>query len=171
MLRLDINLVFTVINLIVLFLLMKKFLFGPVIKIMDERKALIEEHLANADAIQKDAETLKEQYEDTFRNADEHATQIVATAKKNAKEEYDRILQEADEKADKKISDAEKKISIEREKTIHNIQSEIAGLAMAAATKVVKETTTEDVNQNIYTEFLDKVDHKKVGDHNDTDIN
>ena len=42
---------------------------------------------------------------------------------------------------------------------------------MAAATKVVKETTTEDVNQNIYTEFLDKVDHKKAGDHNDTDIN
>ena len=48
MLRVDINLVFTIINLLVLYLLMKKFLFGPVVAVMEKRKAMIEEQFANA---------------------------------------------------------------------------------------------------------------------------
>ena len=50
MLRVDINLVFTIINLLVLYLLMKKFLFGPVVAVMEKRKAMIEEQFANAAA-------------------------------------------------------------------------------------------------------------------------
>ena len=41
MIKIDINLVFTIINLLVLYLLMKKFLFGPIINVMDQRKAMI----------------------------------------------------------------------------------------------------------------------------------
>lgn len=43
MIKIDINLVFTIINLIVLYLLMKKFLFGPIIAVMEKRKAMIDE--------------------------------------------------------------------------------------------------------------------------------
>ena len=63
MLRVDINLVFTIINLLVLYLLMKKFLFGPVVAVMEKRKAMIEEQFANAAAAEKNANELKSQYE------------------------------------------------------------------------------------------------------------
>ena len=46
MIKIDINLVFTIINLIVLYLLMKKFLFGPIIAVMEKRKAMIDEQFA-----------------------------------------------------------------------------------------------------------------------------
>ena len=46
MIKIDINLVFTIINLIVLYLLMKKFLFGPIIGVMEKRKAMIDEQFA-----------------------------------------------------------------------------------------------------------------------------
>ena len=49
------NLVFTVINLIVLFWLMKKFLIGPVIDIIEQRKVLIEGQLSNASNAEKSA--------------------------------------------------------------------------------------------------------------------
>lgn len=45
MIKIDINLVFTIINLLVLYLLMKKFLFGPIINVMDQRKAMIDQQL------------------------------------------------------------------------------------------------------------------------------
>ena len=67
MLRVDINLVFTIINLLVLYLLMKKFLFGPVVAVMEKRKAMIEEQFANAAAAEKNANELKSQYEDTLK--------------------------------------------------------------------------------------------------------
>jgi len=46
--KIDINLVFTIINLLVLYLLMKKFLFGPIINVMDQRKAMIDQQFAEA---------------------------------------------------------------------------------------------------------------------------
>ena len=51
MIKIDINLVFTIINLLVLYLLMKKFLFGPIIKVMDVRKAMIDQQFAGAKAV------------------------------------------------------------------------------------------------------------------------
>lgn len=166
MLRLDINLVFTAINLIVLFLLMKHFLFGPVIAVMDKRKAMIAEQFANAENAEKSATQLKQQYEDTMKNANAHANDIVMTAKGNAKVEYERIINEADTEAGKRISNAEKTIEAQREKTLRDMESEIAGLAMIAATKVVKEKSGVASDQTLYKEFLEK-----AGDAHDTDIN
>ena len=48
-------------NLLILFLLMKKFLFGPVKKILDERQAIIEKDLSDANLAKEDAEKLKEE--------------------------------------------------------------------------------------------------------------
>ena len=63
MIKIDINLVFTIINLLVLYLLMKKFLFGPIINVMDQRKAMIDQQFAEAKERQDNAKALQEQYE------------------------------------------------------------------------------------------------------------
>ena len=55
MIKIDINLVFTIINLLVLYLMMKKFLFGPIINVMDQRKAMIDQQFAEAKERQDNA--------------------------------------------------------------------------------------------------------------------
>jgi len=167
MLRLDVwDLVFTVINLIVLFLLMKKFLIGPVTAIIEKRASLIEGQLSNASSVEKSAIELKNQYADSIKNARVKTDEMLESARKNAGTEYDRILKEADIKTGKIISDAEETIRIEREKALREMQSEIAGLAMIAATKVVSNNSSNNINQSLYNDFL-----KKAGDSNDTDGN
>ena len=167
MLRLDVwDLVFTVINLIVLFLLMKKFLIGPVTDIIEKRASLIESQLLNASSAEKTALELKNQYVDSIKNARVKTDEMLESARKNASTEYDRILKEADIKTGKIINDAEKTIRIEREKALREMQSEIAGLAIIAATKVVSDNSSNNVNQSLYNDFL-----KKAGDSNDTDSN
>jgi len=167
MLRLDVwNLVFTVINLIILFLLMKKFLIGPVTDIIEKRAALIEGQLSNASSVEKTAIELKNQYVDSIKNARVKTDEMLEAARKNAGTEYDRILKEADIKTGKIISNAEETIRIEREKAFREMQSEIAGLAIIAATKVVSNNSGNNINQSLYNDFL-----KKAGDSNDTDSN
>ena len=75
MIKIDINLVFTIINLLVLYLLMKKFLFGPIIKVMDVRKAMIDQQFAGAKEQEDQAKALKEQYEGALKSAREESFQ------------------------------------------------------------------------------------------------
>ena len=116
MLRLDMNLVFTIINLLILFLLLKKFLFGPVVSVMEKRKALIEEQLANAANTQAEADKMKAEYEETFKNADSQAADIISEAKKNAKAEYDKIVEDAHTQAGRIVENAEKNMEVQKEK-------------------------------------------------------
>lgn len=165
MLRIDINLVFTIINLLIFYVLLKRFLFKPVVAIMEKRKALIEEQLANAADTEKEANALKANYEETFKNAETDAAQIVAKAKDNAKTEYERIVSEASERAGKILEEANKNIELQREKTLRSLETEIAGLAMTAAQKVVRDQADAVDNIKLYDEFLNE-----AGDAHDTDI-
>ena len=156
MLRLDWNLVFTVINLIVLYLLMKKFLVGPVTNVMEKRRALIESQLLNASNTEKSAMELKQQYEEAIKEVGTKTDIMLDAARKNASAEYDRIVKEANEKAERMIKDAETAISLDREKTLREIESEIAGLALIAAKKIVTENADGSLNQVLYDDFLKK---------------
>ena len=92
MIKIDINLVFTIINLIVLYLLMKKFLFGPIIGVMEKRKAMIDEQFASAEKTTTEANQLKGQYEDALKSAKEESFSIVEQAKDEAKVQADSIV-------------------------------------------------------------------------------
>ena len=153
-LKLDWNLLFTLINLIVFYLLMKKFLFGPVIRIMDERKKHIEDGLNQAKNSQAEALELKQKYEAALVNARAESEQIMAGAKENAKMEYDGILKEADETAAQTMARAQQNIELEKEKTIRDLKAQVAELALNAAKKVTAANTTVSDDLNLYDQFL-----------------
>ena len=77
---------------------------------------------------------------------------IVEKARSEAKTEYDRIVSEAGSKAGDLLEAAKENVRIEREKTMKDLQTQIAGLAMASAEKIVG-----DKEQNIYDQFLGEV--------------
>ena len=99
MLRLDWNLVLTIINLIVLYLLLKKFLFKPVLSIMEKREKMIQDSIASARSQEGQAQELKEHYEQALVSARDESAQIVEKARVDAQKEYDRILADADVQA------------------------------------------------------------------------
>ena len=69
MLRIDFNLVLTMINLVILFLILRKFLFRPIMNIMEKREAMISDGLKNAEDSQNQALELKSQYEEKLKGA------------------------------------------------------------------------------------------------------
>ena len=87
-------------------------------------------------------------------------------AKTTAKTEYDRIVSDANSQAGKIIENAEKTVVSQREKTLRGLESQIAGLAIDTAAKVIGEQAGSLDNAKLYDEFLNK-----AGDAHDTDIN
>ena len=146
------GLVWTINNLIVLFLLLRHFLINPVSNIMEQRRKLIADGLQNAQDTQDEANRLKAEYEEALSGAKKESAEIVDKARIDARAEYDRIVGEAGAKAGNIIENAKENVRIEREQTMKELQSQIAGLAIASAEKIVG-----DKEQNIYDQFLGEV--------------
>lgn len=142
MLRIDFwNIAFIIINLLVLYFFMKHFLIGPVTKIVDERRQMVEKDLEEAAAAREDAGRMKAQYEAAAASADQEARAIVQEARERAQAEYDKILVQARADAKKKQKDAERTIALEQEKAMEELKRSVAGLAMTAAARLLSEKT------------------------------
>ena len=118
MLRIDINLLFTVINLIIIYVIIRKLLFKPVKKIIAQREAEINKQYEDAKATQDNAAALKVQYEQALSGAQEEKAAVISDARVKAGAEYDRIVTDAKTAADKLMDDARKEAVKEQEKTI-----------------------------------------------------
>ena len=94
MIKVDLSLLWTIINLVVFYLLLKKFLFKPVMGIMEKREQMIADGLKNASDRQEEAETLKKEYESALSGAKEESVKIVENARVEAKRQSDEILAE-----------------------------------------------------------------------------
>ncbi|HJC48770.1 MAG TPA: F0F1 ATP synthase subunit B [Candidatus Lachnoclostridium pullistercoris] len=137
MLSININLVWTIINLIILYVLLKKFLIKPVTSIMEQRKALIEGSLENARKREAESEELKKRYEEALKDADGQAEQILEKAKSDAKAQSERMMKEADDQAKKVLENARKAAEKEREDALSGARTEIGELAVLAAKKLL----------------------------------
>jgi F-type H+-transporting ATPase subunit b len=159
------TIVFTIINLIVLFLLLRKFLIGPINKVIQEREDMIRNTISDANEQKSQANMLKQQYEETLAGVDAECQEMREKSRAEAKNEYSRIIDKADAKSVKMIKDAEKTIEIKQNKALSQMQSQIAELAMVAAGKIVcgeGGVSSEDM----YDTFL-----SEVGDTSDSEGN
>ena len=161
MIKIDINLVFTIINLLVLYLLMKKFLFGPIINVMDQRKAMIDQQFAEAKERQDNAKALQEQYEGALKSAKEESYQIMEQARKEAKAQADHTVEETTAKVDAMLAKAQEDI---RENAMRQMKGDVAELAMKAAAKVIGKNSGADQDLSLYDQFIEE-----AGDPDDSD--
>lgn len=164
MIKIDINLVFTIINLLVLYLLMKKFLFGPIIKVMDVRKAMIDQQFAGAKEQENQAKALKEQYEGALKSAREESFQIMEQARKEAKAQADKTVEDTQAKVSAMLVKAQEDINTERENAMRQMKDDVASLAMEAAGKIIGKNSGADQDLSLYDQFIEK-----AGDPDDSD--
>lgn len=157
MLSLDWNILWVVINLLILFLLLKKFLFGPVTKMMDKREQLIKDDLNNAANTRAEADKLKSDYENTIKNAHNEAAEITNKAKADAAKECDIILADAREESARILKDAQTEAANQKAKVLSSAKVEIADLAVMAAAKVINKNIDEKSDKEIAESFLSEV--------------
>ncbi len=166
MLRLDMNLVWNIVNLIVLYLLLKHFLIGPVMDVMNKRRGMIEQSISEARNKEGQAAELKKQYEEKLAASSDEGSRLIDEAKTQAKAQYDRILKDAGEDAGRLMAEAREQAEADQEKAMREAKAQIAGLVIAAAAKVVNQEVSARANQALYDSFI-----AEAGDFHDTGSN
>ena len=99
LLRIDWNVLFTIINLLILYFGLRKFLIKPVTNVMEQRRQMIEGQMADAKKTTEQANELKSQYEDALKQAHDESAHIVEKARKTAQAEYESRVNAADQEA------------------------------------------------------------------------
>lgn len=141
-------------NLIILYVLLRKILFKPVAKFMDDRTKSIENAIEAAKRQKKEAGALKEEYEAQLKKAREDAQEILREAKKTTAYEHDALLSKARGEADAFLSAARLEIQKEREAMLKDVREIVLSLALTAASRVVSENMDTVKNEKLVEEFL-----------------
>ena len=156
MLDIDIwNFIWAGINLILLLILMKIFLFKPIRKMMDERTRMVQEELDSAKKSREEAEELKAKYQDDIDAAKDEAQKIIEKANADAEIERSAIIKRSQEEAERIVSDAGKTIENERKRVLAQAQTQIADLAIEAASKIIGENVDDEKNRRLVDKFLE----------------
>ena len=153
-LQLNMEIFWTFFNIIVFFLLLRKFLFKPVTKIMEERKSIITKDLDEANAAKEEAQKMKTDYEASIASAREEAAGIVSDARERANIEYQEKIKQANVEITQMKESASQDVVVEKERAMASLQSEIAGIALLAASKVVEKEVNEQSNEQLVDDFL-----------------
>lgn len=150
-----------VFNVVVLFILLRIFLFKPINKLMNERTQSIQKDIDDAEKAKAEAEELRRQYSDSISEAKEEANRIIMQAHDDAESERASIIRKSHEEADQIVSAASETIENERKRVLQQAQSEIADLAIEAASKIVGANLDDEKNRRLVDEFLSEEEGDK----------
>ncbi|WP_295067743.1 F0F1 ATP synthase subunit B [Ruminococcus sp.] len=150
-----------VFNTVLLFVLLRIFLFKPLNKIKADRTRTIQDNLDSAEKAKTEAEELRQQYENSISDAKEEANQILIKAREDAEAERSAIIKKSQDEADRIIADADKSIENERKRVLRQAQSEIADLAIEAASKIIGENVDDEKNRRLVDKFLSEEEGKE----------
>lgn len=151
------SMIVTIINLFILFFILKKFLFKPVQKIFDKRKAEIDKLYGDAEQAQSAAEKDKKIYSEKLECAESEASDIVRAATEKANRMSDEIIAQANDKATAMIKRADESIAQERKKAVNEIKDEISSISVEIAQKVVQREINEDDHKQLIDSFIDSI--------------
>ena len=145
---------FTLANTIALFLVMKKFLFKPVMKIIADRQQEIDDMYTQAGQAKESAAALETEYKQKLSQATQTGEQIVKEATARGQARQEEIIRQANEAADAIRNKAEADIAREKKKALNDAKDELAGLAVDIAGKVVGHSLTDDDQAVLVDRFI-----------------
>ena len=146
-------------NLLIMFLILKRFLFKPVQKMMAARKQQVDQIYQDAKENRDSAINMKQEYEARLATAREEADGLVRNAVQTAQRKGDAIVAEANSQASHLKQKAEQEIAQEKKQMLQNVRGEISDIAVSIASKVVER----EVKKQDYDAFVDEF-IKNVGE-------
>lgn len=137
--------------------LLKKFAFGPVLEILDERRERIAAGEANLQQVQKQIAENEKRQDEILTKANEDAKRLIEEAKESATAVGEKKTQEAVAAAQAIIAKAEEAAKAEREQMTAELRKEFGRLVTATTAQVTGKVLTDDDQKRINEEALAKV--------------
>ena len=141
-------------NLIILFLFLKKILFVPLKKIIDQRQKHIKDMYDGARTDKDAAAAMRVEYEQKLADASAKGEEIIRSATARAHKQEEEIIREANETAAKNLRRADEQIEMEKKKALNQLKDEVSTMAVDIASAVIEKNLSEEDNREIVDRFI-----------------
>ncbi|MEG0829622.1 MAG: F0F1 ATP synthase subunit B [Anaerovoracaceae bacterium] len=153
--------VMIVINLVILYLILKRFFFKKIRKFMLDRQDAVKDAFDAAEAINNKADLKMNDYNKKIADVKQESREIIKNAKIKAESQAKEIIDEATQNAATMMVAAEKQIKREKEKTISEMKGQVAALALLAAEKIVEREIAIVGQDQIVEEIIEEAGTSK----------
>ena len=150
-------------NLVLIFVMVKKFLYKPVKKMLDKRQSTIDGQYSAANQAREDAQADRLAYEEKLKNAKQEADAVIKSAVDTATEREKEIVADAKEKAEGIIRQAQTEAALEIRKAEQGIKKEIVDVSAALTEKLLEREISAEDHKNLIDSFIEGIGDKNDG--------
>ena len=155
------TMIFAWCNLVILFFILKKLLFKPIMNVITTRQKEIDDMYTDASTSKSEAESMRADYEVKLTRANEESEQIIRNATRKAQLKEEEILRDAQAQASKTLKRAEEQIEMEKKHAMNEIKDEVSDMAVAIASAVLERDIKPEENSAIIDSFIENLGDDK----------
>ncbi|GBU27230.1 F0F1 ATP synthase subunit B [Treponema sp. R8-4-B8] len=161
MLDFSVTFIITIINITILFFVLKAILFKPVTKFMAERAKRVQDSIDQAQKDEEAAKKLLAEYESKLKNVEAEAHEILKIAHQDAERQSQSIIAEGQRSVEDMTAAALKQIEMERQAALTKFKLEAAALIIAVSAKLAAKDFSGDDNMRYVNMLLDELSAQK----------
>ena len=149
--------IFSIINIIILFILLKLILFKPISKMMSDRTEKIKKNITDAENNKVETEKIKGEHQQQLEKLKEETNTIINNAHQKAQLEAEEMIKKTKHEAELLLAKAREQGGAEVQKALENVKNQVAGLALQAASKVIQKNMDNEANKKLVEDFINEV--------------
>lgn len=139
---------------IVLFLLLKRYAFGPLLNVMQTRQEQVENDLAQAEKSRKEAEKFLEEQRKEMDKVRREAQEILERSRHTAENQAQELLADAQQESERLLADAQKEIQREKEQALAQLRDQVGALSVMLASKIIEQELDESTQKTLVDDFI-----------------
>ena len=150
--------IWTIVCFLIALFVLKRYAFGPIQKLIDERRERIRRALDEADEARDEARTLLEEHRKLIGQARGEAEEILSEARQVAKGMQERVKEETEADRQRRLEETKRQIEAETRRALEAIRSEVAELSLVAAEKVTRKSLDDSDQRRLIDEAIGELD-------------
>jgi F-type H+-transporting ATPase subunit b len=154
--------IWTLISFAITFFVLRRYAFGPIQQIIDQRRDRIRESLSEADKARDEARSLLEEHRKLMQQARGQAEEILTEARRVGDAQRERVKHEAEEDRQRRLEETRRQIEAETHRALGEIRREVAELALLAAEKVTAGALDEKSHRKLIDDAIKEIDFSKL---------
>ena len=156
--------IWTIVCFLIALFVLKKYAFGPIQKMIDERRDQIRRSIEEADNARNEARQLLEEHKALMQEARGQAEQIIAEARKTRESMELRMREETEAERQRRLEETRREIAAETARALEQIRAEVADLALEATSIVVGKKLDSDRDRELISQAIGSLDFSRLED-------
>ena len=154
--------IWTIVCFLIPLFVLKKYAFGPIQSMIDERQARIRASIEEADRAREEARSLLEEHRALVGQARSDAEEILTEARRVADSTRERVREEAEVDRQRRLEETHRQVEAETRRALEEIRAEVADLTLIAATKLTGKALTDADHKRLIEESIKELDFSQL---------